>query len=64
MRRQLTKDNVKDFCMVQNKLQHPFIPIYVSHAPFSQGYLKKFFPLEHKLLSQAAFFKEKHEKIH
>lgn len=41
MRRQLTKDNVKDFCIVQNKLQHPLIPIHVSHTPFSQWHLNK-----------------------
>lgn len=50
--------------MVQNKLQRPSIPINVSHTPLTQWHMKKFFPLDHRLLNQAAFFEETHEKIH
>lgn len=54
----LTKEHCKDFDVVQNKLQYPFITICISHTPTSQSHLKKFFPLGQRLLSQAIFFEE------
>lgn len=60
----LPKDHGKDFYIVQNKLQFPFITICISHTPSPQSHLKKLFPLGQRLLSQAIFFKEVIEKIH